>query len=101
MKRLSKEESRKRWSEIRRLWNEWDPIGVISDDLRDEYDNYIGPGLRLLERKASEEEITAYLNQIVGEYMGLGDQGLINSNPQQFAQKLVSWYATYWPNTKV
>ena len=34
---LDKQQSRKRISEIRRLWNEWDPIGVASDANDDEF----------------------------------------------------------------
>jgi hypothetical protein len=36
--------------EIRKLWNEWDPIGVCpsENDILDEYDFYLKPTLQLL-----------------------------------------------------
>jgi hypothetical protein len=41
-------QSRERWSQIRALWREFDPIGVsqFPDSPRDEYDFYLGPTLR-------------------------------------------------------
>ena len=101
--KLNKEESRKRIrNEIRQLWAEWDPIGVYDADWGpDEYDNYLGPSLRLLEEGAKNQQITEYLSQIVGEYMGLGDKGIENSKPVLFAEKLRSWYEKMWPGSHV
>ena len=49
---LTKEQSRARWAEVRALWCDWDPIGVMpsaeSDWPLDEYDAYLGQTLRLL-----------------------------------------------------
>jgi hypothetical protein len=52
-RRLSKEEFRARWRELRTLWNEYDPIGVVAPtdiNTGDEYESYIGPVLRCLRR---------------------------------------------------
>ena len=55
---LSKEQSRVRWAELRRLLCEWDPIGVMDDPEwpRDEYDCMIGPVLRLLEERVGNRD---------------------------------------------
>lgn len=73
--RLTKEQSRKRWREIRALWCEFDPIGVVNSlsGPDDEYDGYLGPSLRLLERGATVEEIASYLAKVTLDHMGLSD----------------------------
>ena len=103
MRRLEKEESRQRYREIRALWNEWDPIGIAPSEggPQDEYDSYLGPTLRLLEQSAPTDEIEKYLGYIVGEYMGLGDEGLAYCRPQEFARKLQVWFAKNWEGTHV
>lgn len=101
MRRLDKEESRKRWQELRGLWNEWDPIGIADEENQDEYDTYVGETMRLLELGASKEDIVKRLSYIVGEYMGMGQKAVEYHNPSVFAQKLQTWYAENWPETKV
>ena len=73
--RLTKQQSRKRWREVRDLWCEWDPIRVTSlpNWPHDEYGSYPGPTLRLLESGASLQEISAYLTWAELEQMGLSD----------------------------
>jgi hypothetical protein len=101
--RLTKEQSRRRWKEIRELWWSWDPIGVsaIPDWSKDEYDNYLGPTLRLLEKGSSLQEITKYLEYVVGEYMGLGESGVNFSKPSLFASQLREWYEKGWRDSHV
>jgi len=57
--RLSKDQSRQRWRQMRELWNEFDPIGIMgmADWPRDEYESYLGQTLRLLESRASVDEL--------------------------------------------
>ena len=102
---LEKEQSRQRVKEIRALWRDFDPIGVYaspdSECPPDEYDNYLGPCLQLLERRASTEELANYLSYIVGEYMGLGTTDLVLSQSSEFAGKLQEWYASAWLDTHV
>ena len=101
--RLNKEQSRKRYNEIRELGCEWDPIGVMDDPdwPRDEYDSYLGPTLRRLEEGASIQKIAEYLGYIVGEHMGMGDSGVSYSKPLLFAEKLREWYEKHWSNSHV
>ena len=77
---------------LRELWNEWDPIGVASPALQDEYDSYLGPTLTLLERGSTEDEITDYLSYLVRDYIGLGDEGVEYSQPREFARTLQAWF---------
>ncbi len=95
---LDKQQSRKRISEIRRLWNEWDPIGVASDANDDEYDAYLGPTLRLLEREVPDGEIVEFLKSVVHDRMGLSQ---MPSSPHEFAAKLKSWFSANWAGTRV
>jgi len=101
--RLNKEESRKRWAEIRSLWCEWDPIGVMSmpDWPRDEYDSYLSPTLRLLERGASSQELIEYLSWAELEHMGLSESQQAQDRREAFAIQLKEWYEKHWAQSHV
>ena len=101
--RLSKEQSRQRWAEVRSLWCEWDPIGVMTmtDWPRDEYDAYLGPTLRLLESGASQGQLVEYLAQIELEHMGLSESERARSRRAAFAGQLKAWYEAQWPDSHV
>jgi len=95
---LSKEQSRQRWGQSRDLACEWDPIGVVSDNMnRDEYDCLLGPLLRLLEDKASTDEIFMYLDDEMKGHFGLP----YVPTTRAFANKVKSWYENTWPNSSV
>jgi hypothetical protein len=79
---------------LRRLWNEWDPIGVVSSTADDEYNGYIEPTFQLLQRNATADEISRYLGYVVGEYMGMGEEGVKHANPAAFTARLQAWYST-------
>ncbi|MFH1022922.1 MAG: hypothetical protein V1809_05995 [Planctomycetota bacterium] len=53
------------------LWNDWDPIGVKGLGPEDEYDSYIGGVYRLLASKAPKETLSAHLQKIETDSMGL------------------------------
>jgi hypothetical protein len=94
MDQLSKEQSRARWSELRRLFCQWDPIGVMDDPEwpRDEYDCMVGPSLRMLEASATEGEIADYLHDEITQHFGLsGDR----NNCRSFAKRLNAWFAEH------
>ena len=95
---LDKTRSRNRIAEIRQLWNEWDPIGVVIGNGPDhEYDAYLAPTLRLLERDASTEEIVGYLKWVTLEHMGLSQV----AEPEAFAERLCQWFKSNWRGTRV
>ena len=101
--RLTKDQSRKRGREIRVLWCEFDPIGVVNSlsGPDDEYDAYLGPSLRLLERDATADEIASYLANVTLEHMGLSDSPEFAAARHRFAHKLHEWYSTHWRGTTV
>ncbi|RYF30416.1 MAG: hypothetical protein EOO23_05190 [Comamonadaceae bacterium] len=76
---------------LRHLWNEWDPIGVGLGPEDDEYDSYLTPTLELLESEATVEVIVQYLEHLVGEHMGMGEEAVKHSNPLAFAELLRAW----------
>ena len=91
MSRLTKEQSRARWSELQDLFCEWDPIGVMSDPEwpRDEYDCMVGPSLRLLEAGRSDAQVAEYLYREVTEHFGLdGDR----HSCALFAKRVTAWF---------
>ncbi|MGO9699462.1 MAG: hypothetical protein ACLPX7_09395 [Xanthobacteraceae bacterium] len=102
--RLSKEESRARWRQLRVLWNEYDPIGVVrkSDIGSDqEYESYIGDVLRLLEHEATQEEMVTYLRALVSGHIGLTWSPELAAQTETFAARSRDWYRTKWPGSRV
>jgi hypothetical protein len=86
--------------EVRELWQSWDPIGVmgIPGAPQDEYDPYLDPTLRLLERDASVDEIEAYLEWVAYKRMGLP---YVQLHAREFAQVLQMWYSERWMNVAI
>jgi hypothetical protein len=85
-------------AQLRALWCEWDPIGVLDDPdwPRDEYDDYLRPTRQLLESGAGVGAIAQYLNNVVGESLALGETGVMSAQPIIFAAKLRDWFDTHW-----
>ena len=79
---------------LSRLWNEWPPIGVVFSTADDEYNGYIEPTFQLLQQNATADEISRYLEYVVGEYMGMGEKGVNHANPDAFTARLQAWYST-------
>jgi len=98
MARLSKQQSRQRWAELRTLVCEWDPIGVMADPdwPRDEYDCLVGPILSHLERGASQDELVAYLKHEIEHHFGLEPEYY---DFPAFASKLSNWHRDSWPDS--
>lgn len=101
MRRLSKIESRKRWKELRDLWNEFDPIGVFDFDPSewplDEYESYCGPSMRLLEQNASTSELEAYVRSALDDMgIGGGEEAI-----RIFAKRMQIWFQKNWTDTLV
>lgn len=101
--RLDKPQSRERWRQVRELWLEFDPIGVMgmSDWPRDEYDSYLGPTLRLLEHSASIDDLQNYLAQVTLEHMGMSDSPHFEMSRRNFAKRLKDWYEAQWRGSHV
>nr|WP_321239395.1 hypothetical protein [uncultured Tolumonas sp.] len=97
----TKEMSLKCLSEIRNLWCEWDPIGVMSlaDWPRDEYDSYLAPTLCILESGENNEKLINYLAYVTLDHMCLSDSESALASRIEFAEKLQHWYSNNWQNT--
>lgn len=96
--RLSKDQSRKRWRELRDAVNDWDPVGLIEIGApEDEYECLVGPLMRMLEAGCSREEIADYLNQHVPDHFGASKI----EGAERFAEGKVSWFSESWQGTTV
>ncbi|MFD8888804.1 hypothetical protein ACFV0H_41050 [Streptomyces erythrochromogenes] len=91
-------EGTKAWStatenELRRLINEWDPIGV-ADSVRDEYDCMLPPLLGRLRGGAGRTEIAEFLQHELEDHFGLASPC---PRPDAIAARLVTWWASTGP----
>ncbi|MDK1476933.1 hypothetical protein QNO07_26625 [Streptomyces sp. 549] len=82
--------------DLRRLLNEWDPIGV-SDLVQDEYDCLLAPLLRRLGAGSSKEKIGDFLRHELEEHFGLDPRGL---EPEAMAARLIAWWAPAAPDDR-
>lgn len=57
---------------IETLNREWDPIGVVSAGIKDEYDSYAGKLASMIRSGASDQQLMDYLEWAGTENMGLG-----------------------------
>jgi hypothetical protein len=91
---LQPQNSNQNLQEIRKLWNEWDPIGILpyENDIVDEYDFYLETTLSLLKRKATPIEIEHYLIFVIKELMGFDSAYVEQCKPNEFARKLQEWF---------
>ncbi|MFD9722595.1 hypothetical protein [Streptomyces sp. NPDC059072] len=75
---------------LRRLLNEWDPIGVAEDaDVRDEYDCMLAPLLRMLRGGADQTAIASFLLHDLEDHFGLTPR---SSEPEAMAARVISWW---------
>jgi len=81
-------------NDLRRLLNEWDPIGV-ADEVRDEYDCMLAPLLRLLHGGAGRTEIGEFLRHESAAHFGLDPPGL---RPDATAGRIVAWWTAAGPS---
>ncbi len=80
------------WEELRRLLNEWDPIGVYdqaTDFPPDEYDCLYAPLMRLLAKGADIASVADFLGRELSGHFGLDPRP---SRPGEFAARLVEWF---------
>ena len=88
-----KEQSRRNRNRIRDLlMREWDPIRV-KDEPRasDEYDSYVGEVyVMLMYRNASADAISAYLDEVRFNYMGLSHSKDLKRQSRHAAEALVA-----------
>jgi hypothetical protein len=94
--RLTAQQLRERYSELRDIVNEWDPVDLIADGAPvEEYDCLVGPVLRRLEEHQPASAIAEYLMEAFGDHFGVPLR-----DPGNCAQRAIAWYSEKWPNTE-
>ncbi|MFK0116860.1 hypothetical protein [Streptomyces sp. NPDC090994] len=77
------------YDDLRRLLNEWDPIGV-ADSVDDEYDCMIGPVLDRLRGGADRGQIRAFLHRELTDHFGLSQPYDVDG----MAYRVTAWWAS-------
>jgi hypothetical protein len=92
---LTKQESRERWSQLRGLLCEWDPIGVMDNPEapRDEYDCLIGTLLTKLEDGEAGRELADFLRMETVNHFGLAAE---HYDFPEVARRIQAWYERGW-----
>ena len=94
--RLTAQQLRVRYRELRDLVNSWDPVGLIADGAPiNEYDCLVGPILRCLEGHQPASSIAEYLKREFGDRFGVPLR-----DPENFAAQAIAWYSQRWPDTE-
>ncbi|NEA45490.1 hypothetical protein [Streptomyces sp. SID10815] len=78
--------------DLRRLLNEWDPIGV-ADLVQDEYDCLITPLLDRLKREAGRTELREFLSHELTDHFGLDHPYDVDG----MADRLTVWWTSTHP----
>ncbi|MFG3720935.1 hypothetical protein ACGF8D_24325 [Streptomyces massasporeus] len=79
--------------DLRRLLNEWDPVGV-ADDVQDEYDCMLAPLLQRLRSGAGRTEVGEFLRHELEDHFGLDPLGM---RPDAMAVRVVGWWKSAGP----
>lgn len=78
---------------LRRLLNEWDPIGV-ADDVQDEYDCMLAPLLGRLRGGADQTDIDAFLRRELEDHFDLDPADLATD---AMASRVIAWWTSADP----
>lgn len=81
-----------RWTGLRRLLNDWDPIGV-ADLVDDEYDCLLAPLSTRLAQDATRASLAGFLRSALHDHFGLDPD---RCGTDAFVARLLGWAAT-WP----
>jgi hypothetical protein len=79
---------------LRRLIDEWDPIGAYdaaTDAPPDEYDCLRAPVMGMLSRGVDAAAVAQFLERELREHFGLDPRP---ARPEEFAARLVRWFRT-------
>jgi hypothetical protein len=92
---LTKLELRHRWSQLRDLMCEWDPIGIMGnpDAPRDEYDCLLGPLLTRLQSATPDADIAGYLRDELVAHFGLSSE---HYDFRAVAKRVQAWFDHGW-----
>jgi 6-phosphogluconolactonase/glucosamine-6-phosphate isomerase/deaminase len=84
--------------DLRKLWNEYDPIGIFPIDETlvvnpvDEYDSYHGVVLNLLMQGADKEKFLLELKKLTTEYFDADWNAKFKAQTEKFIANLIDWY---------
>lgn len=79
-------------------WTSWDPIGLADTDCpRDEYDSYLLQAVSQLRQGQPVEGVSAYLEEIASQHMGLGTSTPSSRAASDQTAKLISEYLGNFP----
>ena len=86
---LSKEQSRRRWKELRETVNNWDPVGLIELGApEDEYECLVGQLMSLLELDTQPTGIADFLNYEIPHHFGV----FLTKDANEFAARISRWF---------
>lgn len=84
-----KKDKKAQYQELIDLLNEWDPLNVSSETVKDEYDCFLGPILNTLQKNPSKEELVDVINKHLEEHVGVEAK---NYDTEKFANKVLTWW---------
>jgi hypothetical protein len=92
-RQLRKKELRSQMRELRKLWNEYDPIGAVENsDIDDEYEAFVGPHLSLLARGVSDEVIFEHIKGEVTGHIGMTWSPYLAEKTKAFVNRSRDWF---------
>ncbi len=85
--------------ELRLLWAEFDPIGVMGYategyKVDDEYDSYLTRTLSSLKSSDQDESLDKFLSWVLNDRMCLDEENVSIEERKAFKAKLKLWFAT-------
>lgn len=75
--------------ELTGLFNEWDPLEIYSEEVRDEYDCCVTPILSKLHRGADKNELVSFLNKHFEEHIGINAKTI---QVEEFIDRVINWW---------
>jgi len=83
---------------LKNLWDKFDPLQVYTEGSTwsDEYDSYILPTFKLLEKNVSFNELYQYMQYIVETHMGMENYN--QTKIANFVHELQNWHKNYKTN---
>jgi hypothetical protein len=98
---LTKEQSRKRWEELRDLLVAWDPLNLSKIGApRDEYDCLLGPLMRHLEQGSTDNVVSSFLAHEFTDHFGVPSYAE-EPDVVRFAQLARAWFSEHWSGSAV
>lgn len=75
---------------VRAMWNAFDPIGVVADEILDEYDHYLAHTETLIREGADTLRFRKYLEACVHTHMGMTPNDWNRARIAQYAERFAA-----------